>query len=185
MKGKRIDKGSVLLAEPFSLDANFKRSAVVLTEHHDDGTVGFIINKPLDVHVDELISDFPEFRARVHFGGPVATDSIHYLHNVGDLLDDSIKVRPGIYWGGDFEKLKFLIDSKLISPKNIRFYVGYAGWSSGQLEGELSYGSWVIADMYANYLFKSKADELWNVIMANKGNTFSVIAQVPDNVNWN
>jgi len=178
-------KGKVLLAEPFSLDSNFKRSAVVLTEHDEEGSVGFIINKPLQIKVEELLSDFPEFEAKVYFGGPVATDSIHYLHNVGDLLDDSVKVRRGIYWGGDFDKLKFLIDSKLILPKNIRFYVGYSGWSSGQLKEELTYGSWVLADMHANYLFKAKPEALWETIMTNKGNAYSVIAQMPDNPNWN
>ncbi len=185
MKYANVKKGKVLLAEPFSLDSNFKRSAVILTEHDEEGSVGFIINKPLEIKIEELLSSFPEFEARVYFGGPVATDSIHYLHNVGDLLDDSIKVRRGIYWGGDFEKLKFLINTQLILPRNIRFYVGYSGWSSGQLHEELDFGSWVIADMHANYLFKSKPTRLWETIMTNKGNVYSVIAKVPEAPNWN
>lgn len=180
-----VRKGIVLLAEPFSQDSHFKRSAVVLTDHQKEGTVGFIINKPLDIQIEELLSDFPEFDTNVYFGGPVATDSIHYIHNVGEMLDDSIKVANGIYWGGDFEKLKFLIDSKLILPRNIRFFVGYAGWGAGQLAAELSYGSWVLADAHANYLFKSPPGQLWQQIMKNKGDTYSVIANVPDSVNWN
>ncbi|MDH3246732.1 MAG: YqgE/AlgH family protein [Saprospiraceae bacterium] len=180
-----IVKGAALLAEPFMLDPNFKRSVIVLCDHHDDGSLGFIVNKPLDVQVEDLLSDFPEFKSKVYYGGPVATNTIHFLHNVGDLLEESVKIRRGIYWGGDFEKLKFLIESKLILPKNIRFYVGYSGWSSGQLNGELDTGSWVVADMHANYIFKSKSDLLWQQIMSNKGNIFSVIAQVPDAANWN
>ncbi len=178
-------KGKVLLAEPFSLDTNFKRSAVILTEHDREGSVGFIMNKPLQVKVEDLLHDFPEFEAQVYFGGPVATDSIHYLHNVGDLLEDSIKIRRGVYWGGDFEKLKFLIESKLILPRNIRFYVGYSGWSSGQLNEELEYGAWVVADLYANYVFKTEAKNLWQTIMSNKGSAYSVIAKMPDSANWN
>ncbi len=185
MKPGKIRKGAVLLAEPFSIDVNFKRSAVVLTEHQTEGSVGFIMNKKLDVKIEDLLTDFPEFESRVYFGGPVATDSIHYLHNLGDLLEDSVKVTNGVYWGGDFEKLKFLITSKLVHPRNIRFYVGYSGWSSGQLTNELDYGSWVVADMHANYLFKSKPEFLWEQIMRNKGNTYSVIARMPDDVNWN
>ncbi len=128
------------------LDPNFKRSVILLCEHGDeDGSIGFVINKPLEIKVNDLITDFPEIEAHVYYGGPVATDTIHYIHNVGELLDDSMKVTRGIYWGGDFTKLKFLIDSKLILPHNIRFYVGYSGWSVGQLHEEIAYKSWVTA----------------------------------------
>ena len=185
INSSNIRKGSVLLAEPFSLDSNFKRTALLLTEHHESGSVGFIMNRAMDVQIEDLINDFPDFQANVFFGGPVATDSLHFLHNVGDLLEGSVKVRKGIYWGGDFEKLKFLIESKLISPKNIRFYIGYSGWTSGQLNEELRSGSWVVADMHANYLFKSDPDRLWEQIMTNQGNVYSVLAKMPDNVNWN
>src|SRR5690606_33036284 len=116
------------------LDNNFKRSAVLVCDYvKAEGTVGFILNKPLDMRVDDLVADFPEFDAEVFFGGPVQTDTIHYLHNVGELLDESTKIVDGVYWGGDFDKLKFLISQGLIEPKNIRFFVGYSGWSEGQL----------------------------------------------------
>lgn len=185
MVDKEIKTGNVLLAEPFMLDPNFKRSAVILCEHGEEGSVGFIMNKPLNMRVDELIEDFPEFDSEVFFGGPVQTDTIHYIHNVGDLLEDSVKVAEGVYWGGNFEKLKFLITSKLIKPAEIRFFVGYSGWSEGQLMDEMTYGSWIVANMDANYLFKSKPKRLWRQVMNDKGNTYTVIAQVPEIVSWN
>ncbi len=135
--------------------------------------------------VDRLIGDFPEFDAPVFYGGPVATDTLHYVHNVGDLLEDSIKICPGVYWGGHFEKLKFLIESELIKKDNIKFFVGYSGWSEGQLSEEMENGSWVLADMHANYLFKAPSKRLWRKIMKNKGDTFSVIAQLPENISPN
>jgi len=181
-----LKKGHVLLAEPFMLDPNFKRTAVILCEYSaEEGGVGFVMNKPLNMQVDSLLEDFPEFSAEVYFGGPVATDTIHYIHNVGDLLDESQKVVPGVFWGGNFEKLKFLISSDLITPENIRFFVGYSGWTSGQLESELEMGSWVTADMDTNYLFRSKPHELWQQVMQNKGDRYSVISQMPDEANWN
>ena len=136
MTKREIKTGSVLLAEPFMFDSNFKRSAILLCEHNEEGSIGFILNKELDMQVDELIADFPSFDGKVFFGGPVQTDTIHYIHNVGNLLEDSVKVVPGVYWGGDFEKLKFLIQSDMIKPHNIRFFVGYSGWSDGQLGDE-------------------------------------------------
>lgn len=182
---EEIKSGNVLLAEPFMLDPNFKRSAVLLCEHNAEGSLGFIMNKPLNMRVDELIADFPEFDSGVMFGGPVQTDTIHYIHNTGDLLEESVKITDGVFWGGDFEKLKFLITSQLIKPQNIRFFVGYSGWSEGQLIDEMNIGSWVVADMDANYLFRSKAKNLWKQVMYNKGNTYTVIAQMPETLSWN
>ncbi|MCB0572145.1 MAG: YqgE/AlgH family protein [Phaeodactylibacter sp.] len=177
--------GKVLLAEPFMLDPNFKRTAVLLCEHNKEGSLGFIMNKPLNMRIDELIEDFPEFDSEVYFGGPVQTDTIHYVHNVGNLLDDSTKISNGVYFGGDFEKLKFLISSQLVQPANIRFFLGYSGWTDGQLKDEMIYGSWVIVDMDANYLFKTKPDDLWRQAMYNKGDAYTVIAEMPEGTNLN
>lgn len=181
MKGMKVKNGSVLLAEPFMNDPNFRRSVVLVCEHSkDEGTVGFILNKPLHMKVNELVADFPEIESDVFYGGPVSTDTVHFIHNVGELLEHSIRIGRGVFWGGDFEKLKFLIQSKLVLPHNIRFFVGYSGWSPGQLFEELDYKSWVVAKMHANYVFKSKPGHLWQQVMYNLGNTYSVIAQIPE-----
>jgi putative transcriptional regulator len=122
----QVKTGNILLAEPFMLDPNFRRSVVLLCDHHDEGSIGFILNKPLNRSIDEIIPDFPEFKSEVFYGGPVATDTIHFIHSVGDLVEDSVEVSRGVYWGGDYEKLKFLIESELILPDNIRFFIGYS-----------------------------------------------------------
>ena len=180
-----IQSGQVLLAEPFMMDSNFSRAAVLLCEHNQEGSLGFILNKPLQMRVDELVVDFPEFDSEVFLGGPVQTDTLHYLHCRGDIVDESIRVADGVYWGGDFKKLKALIRHQVIEPSEIRFFVGYSGWSEGQLSGEMTYGSWVIANMDANYLFNTKPADLWRRIMENMGDRYTVIAQLPDYSNWN
>lgn len=185
MVSNQVKNGKILLAEPFMLDPNFKRAAVLLCEHGDEGSVGFILNKPLDMKIDALVESFPEFESKVLYGGPVQTDTIHYLHTAGRLLEDSRPVGNGIYWGGDFEKLKFLISSQLIQPRDIRFFVGYSGWSEGQLDDEMGLGSWVLTDMHANYLFQMKANNVWEKAMYNKGDAYAVIATMPEFVSWN
>ncbi len=177
--------GKILLAEPFMMDPNFKRTVTLICEHTKEGSIGFVLNRRLQVSIDELIEEFPDFHSPVFYGGPVQEDTVHYLHNVGDLLEDSQKITTGLYWGGNFEKLKFLISAKLVKPENIRFFVGYSGWSPQQLEEEQKSGSWIVTDMHANYLFKSNPDQLWQQIMALKGKAFSVIAQMPDSISWN
>lgn len=161
------------------MDPNFKRSVIALCEHNEEGSIGFVLNKPLDIKLEDLLESFPEFDAGVYFGGPVATDTIHYIHNVGELLDGSVQICQGVHWGGDFEKLKFLVGSELVKPQNIRFYIGYSGWSPGQLKDEMELGSWVIDELDSNYVFKTYNEKLWGKVLNNKGNTFSVIAQMP------
>jgi putative transcriptional regulator len=180
-----IKSGTILLAEPFMLDGNFKRSAILVVEHNAEGSLGFIINHKVNMRVDELVKDFPEFDAPVYFGGPVGTDTVHYLHRRGDLLEGSDEIAKGIYWGGNYQQLKALIDQQLITPRDIRFFVGYSGWSEHQLEEELEGGSWVTANMYPNYLFKSQPEKLWSQVMENKGNAFSVIAGMREEPSYN
>ena len=180
-----LKSGQVLIAEPFMADPYFKRSVVLLCEHHNEGTVGFILNKNIDMKINDLMSDFPEFEADVFYGGPVQTDTLHYVHNLGDLLEESVPIANGVWWGGDFDKLKFLITQNLVSPSDIRFFVGYSGWSSGQLKEEMEYGSWVPGEMDANYIFKFKPNRLWRQIMYDKGNVYEVISSMPDHISWN
>jgi putative transcriptional regulator len=182
---KLIKSGTILLAEPFMLDQNFKRTAVLLVDHGKEGSIGFILNRQVDMRVDELVDDFPEFDAPIYYGGPVGTDTVHYLHAKGDLLEGSDEVAKGIYWGGDYNQLRFLIRQELIKPRDIRFFVGYSGWSENQLEEELSLGSWVTAPTFANYVFKSDPQKLWSQVMDHKGNAFSVIADMNEEPNYN
>ena len=175
-----VKTGKLMIAEPFMLDPHFKRSVVLLTEHSTEGSVGFIINKMLDMHFNDIINEFPEFNAPLFYGGPVQTDSIHYLHNVGELLEGSTRISSGVYWGGDWDQLKFLIEAKLIEPKHIRFFVGYSGWDNAQLKDEFNESSWIVTDMHANYLFNAQPHTLWRTVLQHKGNAYSIIADMQD-----
>lgn len=175
----------MLLAEPFLADPYFRRSVVLLCEHHEKGSIGFILNKSIDMKINDLMSNFPDFDADVFYGGPVQTDTLHYVHNVGELLEESVKVADGVWWGGDFEKLKLLVKAELVQPSNIRFFVGYSGWSQGQLHEELEHGSWLLTDTDANYVFRTKPRQLWSQAMYNKGDKYEIIAHMPDALQWN
>ncbi len=180
-----IKSGRILIAEPFMLDIFFRRSVVLLCEHHEQSSLGFILNKSTEIRLNELLPDFPYFDAEVFYGGPVQTDRLNFLHNVGDVLEGSIPVARGVWWGGDFDELQFLVSQQMIRPNNIRFLIGYAGWSAGQLQEEMSCGSWISGEMDPNYLFNTPAADLWQLAMYNQGNTYTVIADLPDKISWN
>ncbi len=185
-KPPKIKSGRLLMAEPFMIDPHFKRAVVFLCEHDArNGTVGFILNKPLKVMINDMVQDFPEIESELFYGGPVGTDTLHYIHNVGDLLDESVQVMRGVYWGGNFDKLKFLIQQQLILPENIRFFIGYSGWTKGQLLEEMNIGSWIMSEGDPNYVFKIHSSKLWKRVLDDKGSTYSVIAEIPDQMTWN
>jgi putative transcriptional regulator len=75
----------------------------------------------------------------------VEQDNLYFIHNVPDLIPNSIEISNGIYWGGDFESAKQLINNKKITKDNIRFFLGYTGWDEHQLETEMNSNSWIIA----------------------------------------
>jgi len=182
MESKQIElkKGDLLVSQPFMIDGNFRRTVVFMVEYNEEGALGFILNRPLEYNVDELIQDFPDFKRSAFFGGPVSTNTIHYIHKLGHLLEDSVEITDGIFWGGDFEKLKVLITQDIITDKDIKFYVGYSGWSPGQLEDELIHGSWIVAPSDSNYIFKFKNTDLWKKVLEHKGDNYDVIAQIPE-----
>ena len=99
-------KGRILLAEPFLPGNYFSRSIIFLVAHSEKGAVGFILNKKVDFPIQDVVVDFPEFDGDVYIGGPVATDSIYFIHKLGRKVPGSIQVTENLYWGGDFEELK-------------------------------------------------------------------------------
>jgi putative transcriptional regulator len=181
-----LKTGNILIAEPFMLDSSFKRSVVLLTDYNEvEGSFGFILNRMTEFMLSDLTDDFPNLHSAIYYGGPVGVNSLYFVHNCGDILDDSIKITNGIFWSGNYEKLKFLVDTKLINTGNIRFYLGYSGWDPGQLEGELKENSWIVSDMDPNYLFKIHTDELWKETLENKGKHYGILGQIPDDLLMN
>ncbi len=174
--------GSMLVAEPFLRDSYFRRSVVLLTHHADTmGSFGFIINRPFDdMFAANYLPIASDFKALLYYGGPVYTDRLYFLHAVGDLVPKSQEVLQGVWLGGDFETVKFLINQKLIRPDQIRFYVGCSSWSEFQLSGEIKDGTWIGADGDANYVFSQQPEYLWRDVLVHKGNAYTVIGNMPD-----
>lgn len=182
-----VKSGVLLVAEPFMWDPNFRRSVILVCAHNEEeGTFGFIINRPLKLKINDLVPDFPKFNATVFFGGPVDKElKLNYLHNLGELIEDSLPVMPGIWWGGNYEKLKFLVDKDLVKPENIRFVLGYAGWDPGQVAEEMAESTWIVAEADPNYLFGKPKGDMWEHVLQNKGDSFSIISELPEIIIWN
>jgi len=174
-------KGRLLISEPFLQDAYFKRSVILLTEHNKEGSVGFVLNKPAKITVSDVVEDFPEVNAELSIGGPVATDTIHFCHSLGELVPNSVRINNNIYWGGDFNTIKSLIKTGLIDNSQIRFFIGYSGWGEGQLERELSENSWVVADIRSWNILTHYDKSAWKDALNNLGEKYKMWANYPEN----
>ncbi len=178
-------KGRILISEPFLMDNYFKRSIVLITEHNEDGTIGFVLNKPINMKVNEIASDFPPINSVVSLGGPVQTNTLHYLHTLGDIIPGSIKVMDTIYWGGEYEVIKRLLESGILTNENIRFFLGYSGWQSNQLEDELNDNAWVVADIHSNEIMIPMSKYFWNKTLHRLGKKFQMWSNFPENPQMN
>lgn len=178
-------KGRILISEPFLMDNYFKRSIVLITEHSEEGTVGFVLNKPVNMKVNEIMSDFPAIDAIVSLGGPVQTNTLHYIHTLGDIIPNSMKVIDNIFWGGEFEVIKRLLESGSLYHENIRFFLGYSGWQSSQLEDELSDNAWVVADIRPEEIMTPMNKYFWNKTLHRLGKKYQMWANFPENPQMN
>jgi len=179
-------KGKLLIAEPtLTGDVSFNRSVVLLAEHNQDGSVGFILNKPLEYSIDDLVSEI-SIPFQVYNGGPVEQDNLYFIHKVPHLIDNSVEISNGIYWGGDFDKTIDLINDQIISEEDIRFFLGYSGWSSLQLDQELSSKSWVVvANKYHSSLIQKSSEAFWKEKMVELGGNYLLWSNAPENPSLN
>ncbi len=178
-------KGKILISEPFLVDYYFKRSVVLLAEHNEDGSFGLIINKPVEMYLHDMIKNFPEFNAPVYLGGPVKTDNLYFIHTQGDLIENSMEILDGLYWGGDIEHVKELILIDKLKPEQIKFFVGYSGWISNQLESELERNSWLVANIRASQVMKTNTEKLWKTSVKRLGGDYSYWTNFPADPNLN
>jgi putative transcriptional regulator len=178
-------KGKILISEPFLPDTFFNRSIVYLTDHSSQGSVGFILNKKLDLQVSAAIEGFEGWDENLSLGGPVAPDTLHYLHNLGDLIPKSVLVEGNIFWGGNIDSIRELIKTGKINKSQIRFFLGYSGWSAGQLERELKENSWVIAKVNSNIVLNNVGVDIWKKVLRGFKNKYKMWADFPDSPEMN
>jgi len=182
MISEKLKKGYLLIAEPSIIgDLSFNRSVILLADHNQDGSVGFIMNKPLKYTINDLI---PEINAnfKIFNGGPVEQDNLYFIHNIPDLIPNSIEISNGIYWGGDFDSTKDLINSGQIKKENIRFFLGYTGWEVDQLENEMKANSWIITkNNYENKIIGKSTVHFWKEQIMELGGEYLIWSNAPEN----
>ena len=183
---EKPEKGSVLISDPFLNDPYFGRSVVVLCEHNQDGTFGFVLNNYLDIDLHKIDSNFPNINARIGFGGPVSKDSLFFIHSLGEDVKNSLKIQDGLYYGGDFDDVCRILENNPSLNDQIRFFIGYSGWDENQLDQELNEKTWItVNNIDKSLILDTDMKDLWKTALEKQKGKFKMISKFPNNPNDN
>lgn len=177
--------GRILISEPFLADPYFKRTIVLLCEHNKQGSFGFVLNKFVNLKIEDLLEGFPPFKTRISVGGPVQSNNMYYIHTHGDKIQGALKIKDNVYMGGDFEQMQNLVSTDVIKPNDIRFFIGYSGWDENQLEKELEEKSWFVTDITSSQIMDTSALNLWETILKSMGSDYELLTQFPEDPSLN
>lgn len=181
-----LNKGIFLIASPLIQTGIFARSVILLCENDSTGTLGIIVNRPVDIKLPTKLLDLGSVTAphmRVLSGGPVQTNQLMLLHMCKDIPEQTMPIAPGVFLGGDLEFLRNCTQSKKPMPMCLCF--GYAGWKPGQLAQELLDGSWYTVKATARHLFFEDPLQLWRLLLREKGGRYASVSMIPEDLSWN
>ncbi|MCW3075309.1 MAG: YqgE/AlgH family protein [Flaviaesturariibacter sp.] len=171
--------GVLLIADPFLKDPNFMRTVVLMTEYNEKGAIGFVINRQYENTLDELLPEIETQKLPVYYGGPVQMNTVHFLHRYPEEISGGVEIMKGVYWGGDFDSVVQLINSGAADPERIRFFIGYSGWSEGQLEEEIEEKTWLTVEAARSLIFHPSADEIWKESLKHMGGDYEMMINFP------
>lgn len=175
----------LLLSEPFLGDLNFTRSVVLIVEENAEGTLGLVVNKPTELLLGDAVVQLAAFEDCLYIGGPVSQNTLHFIHRFKDRISGDLEIVDNLYWGGDQQILIQKLHSREIATDEIRFFLGYTGWTNQQLKEEMEQNLWIEASINSDFIFENNAEDLWRTILINMGGRFKDLANYPLDPRWN
>ena len=176
--------GTLLISPPLLGDPHFDRSVVLLCRHSPaEGAFGLVLTRPGSQHLADALAltGGKQHRAAglvLGEGGPVQLNTLHFVHRRASL-PGAVPLGQDVYWGGDFDLLLELVHSGDVPLADVRCFVGYSGWSPGQLEGEIERGSWIRQPASAGKVFTLRPEAFWQSILREKGGRFRALSNYP------
>jgi len=183
----RPGKGRTLISEPFLQGVFFQRAVILLVEHNKNGSMGFVLNKRTNLIVNNF---FPEMKfypeIPIYLGGPVHSNHLFFIHALGnEIIPDGVKIIDNLYFDGNFEKLKRYIMQGGTVEGNIKFFIGYSGWSENQLADEIAQDSWLVSNSSVGNILQSEDDLCWINAVDALGGRYKTWKNYPVNPDYN
>ena len=176
---ENLQSGILLIADPFLKDPNFLRTVIYLCEHNEQGSVGFVLNKKSEYAVGELLEDLDGCDFPVYYGGPVQQNTIHFLHRRPGLITGGQEVMKGIFWGGEFDEVTELLRTNKLLQTDVRLFLGYSGWSEGQLEEEFNEKTWLTTFGSEQLVFPADPASIWKEALKQLGGKYEQLIHYP------
>ena len=182
LPGSTPTKGRLLVATPPLVDPNFDRTVVYVLEHHGDGALGVVLNRPSAESLAEPLERWADLQARpgtVFHGGPVEPDALIALALANHPVDeptDELSPLSGRVVSADLAADPAFITGVVSA---VRVFRGYAGWGPGQLEGEIDAGAWMVLDAEVDDMFDRDPEELWRTVLRRQGGRLAWLADAP------
>lgn len=176
-----LAKGKFLVASRNLRDPNFSETVILLIDYDWNGAMGLVINRPSRLRLSEVLPEIKGLKQRtdtVYFGGPVGRSQMLLLVRSGSQLEESHPVSEDIYISSSRMVLQRMIDHA-DAKESFRVYAGYAGWAPGQLNQEVSKGSWHIFEADAKIVFDMEPSEIWPELIRRSSVLYARI-QAPD-----
>jgi putative transcriptional regulator len=171
--------GSLLVAHPVLRDPNFRRAVVLMSVHNSDGAMGVVLNRPLGKRLGELTGEFALGELAdvpLYSGGPVQTEQL--LLVAWQPQAEGFRVHFGL----EPDKAVQLAGEQ---GTHVRGFLGYSGWSAGQLEAELKHNTWIVTDVPAGLLDRAPDEKLWRAVLGAMGDEWRLMAGEPDDTTLN
>ena len=169
-------QGQLLIAHPLLSDGFFNRSVVYLTSHNDEGAIGFCLNFKTQFLLRDVRPQINNGNFPIYEGGPVAKNQLFFLHRLGHDIPESYAVSKNVFAGGDFNELLHMIEHGAVKTHQVRFFAGYSGWGSQQLEGEIQKKHWLINEPADASFLTDDIDDLWGNQLTEIKETYSIFA---------
>ena len=174
-----IKPGTILIADPFLKDPNFLRSVVLICDHKSEGSFGFVLNRKTEFELADLIKGIYKNDIPVYNGGPVETNTIHFIHQHPEEIEGATQIMDNVWWGGTFENVVDLVNANSLSKLNIKFFLGYSGWGEGQLGSEIKEKTWLLTKGTSDIFFRNETAKIWPAALQLLGGDYAQVANYP------
>lgn len=178
-----IYKGDLLISDlSLAEDSIFRRSVILICDK--ENPMGFILNKPLDIHLPNILSSVNR-KLKVYFGGPVSGDLLFCVHKSELKLKSSKQITKYLSYGFDINEIIVKTESGELNEGNIMFFLGYSGWSDKQLLNEIKENFWKINKDYSKNIFEVSRESLWKNLTKKIDGDSYIWSNAPENLQDN
>ncbi len=181
-------KGRLLLATPPLEEPHFDRTVIYVLEHHEDGAIGIVLNRPSDEALEAPLDrwiDLQTAPSSVFAGGPVETNAMIGMATTKFVVEEPVEHLTPI--SGLIASTDLSADPAIVAAHvdRVRVFRGYAGWGAGQLDSEIGEGAWLVLDAQVDDVFSDRPEELWHDVLRRQPGRLSWLALAPPDLSMN